>query len=956
MNRNLRWMYQYLTIAIMMFLVSANITPSTAREYTVRNELAFVDHLHSECGNITDPKSLVDSIKRNHGRVLRPESQSEEPSKHRVLIVTYFTESIEHYAAYSLYSNYVWAKFVHDYELVLVNESYAAKNGLVEPRDERWNKVRILRHFLSIATAVDFIVWMDADLVVLNLNQTGGFDIESIIDSNYRGPPGEDEGEGGLTWGSTEMFISRDMADAPFVANTGLVILRNSPWSLRFLDQWWGRFDRGVCCDQHALNWLYHGAPDAGVSGSGVSIETLSANNVGDFLSPVDVRLHVRVLPASALGSDFPAYARQQSVDPVLHLAGQSDALVRQVVFRRGMRSVCQTLGAHLVTLRGWVEKGIASQSPPPPPLFPRQLGLTRGFLQWLALTHPCRQLATLTALTRELTDESNEQAGPLMDFDSDVGADADLAVVLASLERNATASLAGVRALNRATRRRMADALKQAPEIRSFADSLQMAWNHNETAEWMEPSIPCGGGINGSDTGDDYGGDVDIWGADCPCLGAVHRGRVAALVDDQQQLLQAALAQRFVRLAERAVNGGLRPLLLAARRPTRSADTSVVRRQWRLALVGLEILKEAFSVAVEFALLEQHAGGVGLSATDVRIGGIEGEADGAASVVGVLLLPFFSQIEDRILSPFVELAAFADAVAPDGSNARQTPLRAMGLYYQFKLQQLVASEHRRVLRMNPPLDQQWTHTHISVAESLQTAVNLWEEMAATYGYYGSGYVMADPYKEGYELRGELGGFLCLSPGVDNATRMEVGHQHITRSLELRELTLSGYGNMNIATVSVVTGETLALVEAYVGALMCLSGRLMLLSKGVAAVTTEGESYNLCTLARQYVQNTTLHLETLRPEMGSVGVDVEDRFVRVSRSLLVTWEQTRSLCVDLEGRETVQMDSYRSAESTKAKLSEKAKAKVNVKTTGSAANVPGGVKWRRKKKIRSDAT
>lgn len=1021
-----------------------------------RSELDRVNHYHGKCSSSfsSNHTALVQSIQQyNEWAASTMFNSPQLKSKHRISIVTYFTDSIEHYAAYSLYINYVWATYIHDYRLIIVNQSYATAHGLVEPRDERWNKVRILRHFMSethprfkslsqstirddtcsdysglcttgavdnsdVDTSTDhYLVWMDADLVVLNLNMgleqnsngsntnssnqiASGFHIDDIVDCCLSDT---DTGVGAVGAGACvctdrpEVYISRDMEAAPFVANTGMVIVRNSNWSRRFLDEWWERFDRGACCDQHALNWLYHGAPASpGKAGGHIPIIDDGHETNQVLLTPIEVRARVRVLPSTALGTDFPAYAHQQSKDPVLHLAGQSDLLSRRVAFQQGAVAVCTALNKykdslHRTLVEGEMEMQTVQAVSVPYPTFPHQLGLTRQYLRLLALINPCRQLTALRDIVVRVTNsrfgtsnvnssdsrsrDSSRDAPDTLSWspsDADTEYDSTSKTDIATIGRRVHDAYSVERHWNRVVRGRLVDVLKQGREMNSYINTLLA--------------------VQGMTGTDDIDNDNVIDRLVCDeeecqqCLVPARRAVVIDLVRQQQLKLLRVLSHQFLALADYTVKAALNPLL---REDSNKSDAEVSsddesrgyqqHRLRHLVLMGLEILKEAFSTAVEFTLERQQQ-----SNTTI-------ETDNDKSLVGVSVvdshLSFLRRLDECVLRPFVDFAVFVDedskrsdstASKFQSAGPKVVSVRATALYYQFKLHQLIASEHQRALT-----SPQWSHVHDAVSGALEIAAGLWERMAVEYRYFGSGYVMADPYKEGYELHSQLGGLQCLTPveptvarergelklpiekkygerhqqmettaatamGTTEARvrdnkevmRMEQGAIHLARSLFLRKLTLSGYSDMNIATESIITAEMLALLETYSVALKCLNRRLLLLQ----TTTTTGERTHLCELAQEYSQNATDRVQELRQRLGlgdagdeltaavSDGIDRE-RLERATDNLIVSISHVRFVC-------TVAYE--------RAPIGEKSEQQSMVgpstKTTSSV------VRWRRKKK------
>lgn len=118
--------------------------------------------------------------------------------------------------------------------------------------------------------------------------------------------------------------------------NTGVLLLRNTPWLKVFLNQWWygphsapgrvvdaeaSRKWRSVC-DQDAFDKLYSHHALSGTQGSPLMTDK------------------VLVLPMDALNSNPPAMLHQKSESPVLHLMGEATALRREL-FRRAWGNVC---------------------------------------------------------------------------------------------------------------------------------------------------------------------------------------------------------------------------------------------------------------------------------------------------------------------------------------------------------------------------------------------------------------------------------------------------------------------------------------------------------------------------------------------------------------------------------------------------------------------------------------
>jgi len=238
----------------------------------------------------------------------------------KVTLVTFLSESVVHYGAFAVAINAVYAER-NGYKLQVFG---FPKIPTIEP-DARWNKVRLLMEEVNLVLWKRdrdclFVVWLDADLVILDLDMKIELIMAALPDA--------------------DIVMSKDVARSEFTSNSGFIIVRASDWSLAFLEKWWNTFDRRKCCDQNAFTWLY------------------------DELDE-DSRKHVALLPPDAINSNFPAWKHQADYNQVLHLAGASSQLFREPVFRRGFYEICDV---HMPSLRNLT-------------LLKPQLGLNRLFL-----------------------------------------------------------------------------------------------------------------------------------------------------------------------------------------------------------------------------------------------------------------------------------------------------------------------------------------------------------------------------------------------------------------------------------------------------------------------------------------------------------------------------------------------------------------------------------------------
>lgn len=221
-----------------------------------------------------------------------------------VNIITYITHGILSYASYSFTINAAYA----------INNGYSfeAKTNFVIPSmkpntsDARWMKIALLidsmeKSHLETQSFKNF-VWIDADLAILDFNMK----IIQIVDA----------------YPQADIIMSKDIQKAPFVSNSGLIIVRNTEWARRFLRIWWNSYDKNRCCDQNAFTWLY------------------------DRDYPFDIKEKVALLPVNALNTDFPCWKTHLKGNQVLHLAGLT-SLYRNNVMLRGYKELCRAVNHH---------------------------------------------------------------------------------------------------------------------------------------------------------------------------------------------------------------------------------------------------------------------------------------------------------------------------------------------------------------------------------------------------------------------------------------------------------------------------------------------------------------------------------------------------------------------------------------------------------------------------------
>lgn len=213
-----------------------------------------------------------------------------------IALVTYASDDILDYAAYSFAVNSAYAEH-NGYEIFFMSPDTGSN---YEPRDQRWNRVKIIDDALNKVDGwlkdVDYVVWIDADLIFIDLDLS----IKDLV----------------AEYPEYDIIISAERHAETGVANTGSFIMRNSDWSRQFLQDWWNNFDRTLNHDQIFFDKLYK----------------MRMPGIAD---------HIKILPADKINSTPPPTIHQQPKNQVLHMMGQTKEL-RQKAFKQGFEEICR--------------------------------------------------------------------------------------------------------------------------------------------------------------------------------------------------------------------------------------------------------------------------------------------------------------------------------------------------------------------------------------------------------------------------------------------------------------------------------------------------------------------------------------------------------------------------------------------------------------------------------------
>ena len=280
-------------------------------------------------------------------------SSKKAKAKAKVAIFTYVipeTDTEKHFAVpdimdFATYHAAIMSSFAEQngYKYRLITpaspDGHPAK---LEPADVRWNKVKLLIDALDPisgwAKDADFIAWLDADAIILDL----GLRLEAVMEEQHP---------------DADFLASADIRQG--YINSGMLLLRNTEWTRTFLSRWWNAADRSTVCDQDAFDIVYSQYANE------EQIENKN-NNVSGMQQPTgqEIATKINILRRDALNTDPPATLKMLPHNQVLHLMGESTSY-RTAVFQAAFKSICDSRTGGIL---------------------PAQLGLHRKLLADLAL------------------------------------------------------------------------------------------------------------------------------------------------------------------------------------------------------------------------------------------------------------------------------------------------------------------------------------------------------------------------------------------------------------------------------------------------------------------------------------------------------------------------------------------------------------------------------------------
>jgi hypothetical protein len=332
-------------------------------DITAKADLILTDGDSAGCDEIVRRKLTLWCEKSNekelYDSIVSDLSKTSRRNSSNIKFITSSTRDILSYSAYAMFINAVYS-FVSNTAFKIYDEDIY-KMEVPLDADARWNKVKYLMDEINLNSShPEWIVWLDADLIVVDWS----LNITQLV-SQYP---------------QAEIIMSKDKVTAPFVSNSGFIIVRNSLWSYQFLDLWWNTYNRKTCCDQNALTWLYQ--------------RKVPANIQEKFV----------LLEADAINTNFPSWENHHENCSVLHLAGLT-SIYRKKIFQKGFSEICARIANYSSSDKAMHDSGLSVLMNSLPP----QLSINKKFLQFTLTELNDMRLRELQVLSVQLNDSADE-------------------------------------------------------------------------------------------------------------------------------------------------------------------------------------------------------------------------------------------------------------------------------------------------------------------------------------------------------------------------------------------------------------------------------------------------------------------------------------------------------------------------------------------------------------------
>jgi mannan polymerase II complex MNN10 subunit len=183
---------------------------------------------------------------------------------------------------------------------------YDESQSLDRNRPPSWSKIRAAQRLLK-EERCDWVFWLDADTVVMNSSKR----VEDFLPS--------EEGK--------DLIITSQKGGS---YNAGAWLIKNTPWSLEFLDHWWNMKDfvkpmgMAVSGDNDALKAYLLGMEKEYFDAHIVVPPRCTFNSVAKFLSPAEVAQYEGDIKEAPFYKDLQSYHKG---DFIAHIAGKNNKI-----------------------------------------------------------------------------------------------------------------------------------------------------------------------------------------------------------------------------------------------------------------------------------------------------------------------------------------------------------------------------------------------------------------------------------------------------------------------------------------------------------------------------------------------------------------------------------------------------------------------------------------------------
>lgn len=223
-------------------------------------------------------------------------------------LVTRATRDIFAYSSYSLFVQSVYAASNNYALFPLIDDD------LSKPDYQYHRKLVPILHALNsshLGYHFDYLIWMDADAIPLDLS----IRFERIAAS----------------YPQAHILMSADVSS---LANTGVMIIRNTIWARNFLFEWLAQHETSRdLTDQHGLQRVFDLRISKMKLGGGAN----------------DVVKKIALLPPHVLNSEAPPMGRQKDTHKVLHIS--PTIIQTKILPRRNIFSIVKRPFSYIITI-----------------------------------------------------------------------------------------------------------------------------------------------------------------------------------------------------------------------------------------------------------------------------------------------------------------------------------------------------------------------------------------------------------------------------------------------------------------------------------------------------------------------------------------------------------------------------------------------------------------------------